>query len=342
MPLVPMKQVLVEATKGKYGIFAFNIRTMEQIQGIMRAALETKSPVILMWGEDPENYNKNYNDLSYLTFMIYAAIKENPDIPVVYHLDHGNSFEICKRAIDIGFTSVMIDGSLKEDSKTVTSFEENVEITKKVVDYAHQFGVTVEGEIGTLGGFEGNMGSGKINLTVPYEAIKFIELTGVDALAIAIGNSHGAYKFKTKPILELEIISKIHAIKPEIPLVMHGASSVPEELISLINKYGGKLKDAIGIPMISIKEAIGRGIVKINIDTDERLAITGAVRKYLNEHPELVDHKKFFNEARDAVYKISKNKMINSGSAGHSYDYLPMTLNDMKEFYNSQKINKIL
>jgi len=330
MPLVPMKQILDEAVRGGYGVGAYNVNNMEQIQGIMKAAAETKSPVILQASRGALAYTNMY----YIKYMVQAAVEDNPDIPIALHLDHGNSFETCRQAIGLGFTSVMIDGSLREDSKTPTSFEENVAITKEVVDYAHKTGVSVEGELGTLGGIEDGVGSGKVMLTDPDEAIRFIEKTGVDALALAIGTSHGAYKFKAEPRLELDIINTIQEKIPGMPLVMHGSSSVPAELIEVINRYGGKLEKTMGVPMESIKEAIKRGIKKINVDTDGRLAITGAIRKYLSDHPDAFDPRTYFGEAREAVYRTVKGKMEDFSTAGHAGDYSFMTLEDMKKIYN--------
>jgi len=330
MPLVPMKQILDEAVRGGYGVGAYNVNNMEQIQGIMKAAAETRSPVILQASRGALAYTNMY----YIKYMVQAAVEDNPDIPIALHLDHGNSFETCRQAIGLGFTSVMIDGSLREDSKTPTSFEENVAITKEVVDYAHKTGVSVEGELGTLGGIEDGVGSGKVMLTDPDEAIRFIEKTGVDALALAIGTSHGAYKFKAEPRLELDIINTIQEKIPGMPLVMHGSSSVPAELIEVINRYGGKLEKTMGVPMESIKEAIKRGIRKINVDTDGRLAITGAIRKYLSDHPDAFDPRTYFGEAREAVYRTVKGKMEDFSTAGHAGDYSFMTLEDMKKIYN--------
>ncbi|MCD4669044.1 MAG: ketose-bisphosphate aldolase [Actinomycetia bacterium] len=330
MPLVPMKQILDEAVKGGYGVGAYNVNNMEQIQGIMKAASETRSPVILQASRGAIAYTNMY----YIKYMVQAAVEDNPGIPISLHLDHGNSFETCEQAIGLGFTSVMIDGSLKEDSKTPTNFEENVAITKEVVEYAHGFGVSVEGELGTLGGIEDGVGSGKVMLTDPEEAIKFIELTGVDALALAIGTSHGAYKFKAEPKLELDIINSIQEKIPGMPLVMHGSSSVPGDLIDMINQYGGKLEKTMGVPMESIQEAIKRGIRKINIDTDGRLAITGAIRKYLHDNPAAFDPRSYFGEAREAVCRTVKGKMEDLGTTGHAGEYELMTLEDTKKFYN--------
>ncbi|MBA7508135.1 Fructose-bisphosphate aldolase [subsurface metagenome] len=329
MPLVPMKQMLDEAIKGDYGVGAYNVNNMEQIQGIMRAASETRAPVIIQASRGA----LKYTNMAYIKYLAAAAVEDNPGIPIVLHLDHGNSLETCKEAIELGFTSVMIDGSLREDSKTPTTFKENVKVTREVVDYAHEFGVSVEGELGTLGGIEDGVGSGKVMLTDPEEAVKFIKLTGVDALALAIGTSHGAYKFKVKPTLDMDIINKVVEKIPGVPLVMHGASSVPQELIEVINKYGGRLEKTMGVPMESIKEAIKRGIRKINVDTDGRLAMTGAVRKYLGENPDAFDPRTYFGAAREAVYQTVKGKMIDFGTAGHAGDYKPMTLEEMKRIY---------
>ncbi len=329
MPLVPLKQVLDEAIKSDYGVGAYNVNNMEQIQGIMKAASETQSPVIIQASRGA----LKYTNMAYIKYLAAAAAEDNPGIPIVLHLDHGNSLETCKQAIELGFTSVMIDGSLKEDSKTPTTFDENVAVTTEVVNYAHKLGVSVEGELGTLGGIEDGVGSGKVKLTDPDEAAKFIKITGVDALALAIGTSHGAYKFKAKPTLALDIINEVVKKVPGVPLVMHGSSSVPQELIEIINKYGGRLEKTMGVPMESIQEAIKRGIRKINVDTDGRLAMTGAVRKYLGEHLDAFDPRTYFGAAREAVYQTVKGKMIDFGTAGHAGDYKPITLEEIKGVY---------
>ena len=335
MPLVPMKQILDEAMKKNYGVGAFNVNNMEQIQGIMRAAKETRSPVIVQASRGALKYTNMY----YIKHMVAAAVEDNPEIPVSLHLDHGNSLDTCKLAIELGFTSVMIDGSLKEDSKTPTTFDENVEVTKAVVQYAHSMGVTVEGELGTLGGIEDGVGSGKVKLTDPDEAARFIKITGVDALALAIGTSHGAYKFKVDPavaknMIKMEIIKQVREKAPDTPLVMHGSSSVPKELIDIVNSYGGNLPHAVGVPMSAIQEAIKLGIKKINVDTDGRLAITGAIRKFFAENPAEFDPRTYFGAARQAVYEVVKGKMIDFGTAGHAADYEPLTLEDMKKIYS--------
>ncbi len=329
MPFVPMKQILDEAIKGNYGVGAFNVNNMEQIQGIMRAAREVNSPVIIQASRGALKYTNLY----YIKHLALAAVEDNPELPIALHLDHGNSLETCKLAISLGFTSVMIDGSLKEDGKTPTTFEENIKVTKAVVEYAHSMGVTVEGELGTLGGIEDGVGSGQVKLTDPDEAAEFIKLTGVDALALAVGTSHGAYKFRVAPKLAMHIISQVKAKAPDTPLVMHGSSSVPKELIDIINQYGGKLQHTMGVPIESIQEAIKLGIKKINVDTDGRLAITGAIRKFFAENPSEIDPRTYFGAARQAVYEVVKQKMIDFGSAGHASDYKPMSLEEAKKFY---------
>ncbi len=329
MPLVPMKQILDEAKKGGYGVGAFNVNNMEQIQAIMTAARNTKSPVIVQASRGA----LKYSNLIYLKYLMVAASEENPDIPIAMHLDHGNGLEVVKQAIDLGFTSVMIDGSLLEDGKTPSTYEYNVEVTRKVVDYAHKFGVTVEGELGTLGGIEDGVGSGKIHLTDPDQAEQFIKETGVDALAVAIGTSHGAYKFKSEPKLAIDIVKEINRRCPDVPLVMHGSSSVPEELVAIVNKYGGKMPNAKGVPLESIQEAIKYGVRKINVDTDSRIAITGAIRKVFFEEPDKFDPRDYLKPAREAMVKVVESRMIAFGSAGHAYDYKQMTLEDMKKIY---------
>src|SRR5512140_1996304 len=251
MPMVSMRQLLDEAAKGGYGVGAFNVNNMEQIQSIMEAARETKSPVIVQASRGARAYSQD----RFLVLLMLAAVELYPEIPVVMHLDHGNSVATCKSAIEQGFTSVMMDGSLMDDGKTPSSFEYNVKVTREVVEAAHAKGVTVEGEIGTLGGIEdghGAGGSGLEHVTDPAQAEKFVADTGVDALAVAIGTSHGAYKFTQKPtgeVLKMDIIEEIHRRLPNCHLVMHGSSSVPKELIDLINKYGGKMRETYGVPI---------------------------------------------------------------------------------------------
>jgi len=329
MALVPMKQILDEAEKKCYGVGAYNVNNMEQLQAIMWAASETKSPVILQISKTA----LKYTDKELLVAMIKVIAKKYKDIPTAMHLDHGSDLKIVKEVIKLGFTSVMIDGSLKEDGKTPRSFDENIAVTKEVAEYAHKYGVTVEGELGTLGGIEDEIAASKVILTNPDDAVKFVNLTGVDALALAIGTSHGAYKFKTAPKLAMDIIEKTHKLLPNTALVMHGSSSVPQELIEEVNKYGGKVIKAMGVPIPMIQEAIKLGIRKINIDTDGRLAFTAAIRKFFVEHPEVFDQRKYLGEARQAIYQWVKSKMIDFGTAGHANDYEPLSIKDMVSFY---------
>lgn len=316
MSLVPMKKILDAAEKGRYGVGAFNVNNMEQLQGIMKAADEAKSPVILQVSRTA----LKYTDKDYLVAMVKVAERKYPHIPIALHLDHGTTLELVKEVIPLGFTSVMIDGSLKEDEKTPRPFEDNVRLTKEVVDHAHKYGVTVEGELGTLGGIEDGLAASKVILTDPKDAKRFVEMTGVDALALAIGTSHGAYKFKATPKLAMDIIKKTHEYLPKTYLVMHGSSSVPPELVSEINKYGGNVAKAIGVPIPMIQEAIRLGIRKINIDTDGRMAFTGAIRRYFHEHPEVFDQRKYLGEGREAIHKWVKSKMIDFGSSSQAGD----------------------
>lgn len=331
--LVPMRQLLEEALKGGYAVGAYNVNNMEQIQAIMAAARETRSPVVIQASRGA----LKYSNFVYLRHLMLAAVEENPDIPLAMHLDHGNSLDTCKTAIGIGFTSVMIDGSLREDSKTPTTFEENVAVTRSVVEYAHPLGVTVEGEIGTLGGIEDGVGSGQVHVTDPGQAVDFMKLTGVDALAVAIGTSHGAYKFKAEPKLALDVVKEIHRRMPAVALVMHGSSSVPAELVEIINRYGGKMPNAKGVPMSAIQSVIPLGVAKVNIDTDGRLAITGAIRKVFAETPEKFDPRDYLKPARDALTALVAKKMLELGTAGHAGDFAPKTLDDMKKYYTANK-----
>src|ERR1017187_4784374 len=291
MPLVSMRQLLDEAAKGGYGVGAFNVNDMEQIQAIMEAARETQSPVIVQASRGARAYSQD----RFLYHLMIAAAEVYPEIPTVLHLDHGNSVATCKSAIDMGFTSVMMDGSLMDDGKTPSSFEYNIKVTREVVDLAHERGVTVEGELGCLGGIEDGHGAGVdalAHLTDPNQAVEFVERTGIDALAVAIGTSHGAYKFSKKPTGEVLVMKRIEEIHQKLPtthLVMHGSSSVPQELQDIINKYGGKMKPTFGVPVEEIQKGIRHGVRKINVDTDNRMAMTGAIRKAFIEKPEAFD-----------------------------------------------------
>jgi fructose-bisphosphate aldolase, class II len=335
MPLVSMRQLLDEAAKGGYGVGAFNVNDMEQIQAIMEAAKETNSPVIIQASRGARAFAQD----RYLYHLILAASELYPEIPIAMHQDHGNGFETCKSAIELGFTSVMMDGSLKEDGKTPTSFEENVEVTRCVVEYAHPRGVTVEGEIGVLGGIEdghGAGGSGLEHVTDPDQAVEFAERTGVDALALAIGTSHGAYKFTKKPdgsVLKMDILLEIHKRLPHTHLVMHGSSSVPKDLQDIVNQYGGKLKPTWGVPIEEIQLGIKNGVRKINVDTDNRLAITGAIRKVFAESPEKFDPRDYLKPAREAMKKVVALRMTQFGQAGHAGDYKPISIADMAKGY---------
>ena len=329
MPAVPMKVMLDHALEHRYAVGAYNVNNMEQIQAIMQAASELQAPVIIQASRGA----LKYSNLVYLKHLMLAAVEENPEIPVAFHLDHGNSLESCKEAISLGFTSVMIDGSLDETGKVANSYEDNVTVTKSVVDYAHTLGVTVEGELGTLGGIEDGVGSGEIHLTDPDQAIEFVERTGVDALAIAIGTSHGAYKFKKAPKLAIDIVEKIHARLPHVPLVMHGSSSIPPELVAIVNKYGGNMPNAMGVPMESIQQAAKHGVAKVNIDSDGRIAITGAIRQVMAEQPEKFDPRDYLKPARQALYELIRKKMVELGTAGYAPQVPIKSLEDMKALY---------
>jgi len=341
MPMVTMRQLLDEAAKGGYGVGAFNVNNMEQIQAIMEAARETKSPVIVQASRGARQYS---ND-RFLYHLMLAATELYPEIPMVLHQDHGNSPETCQSAIELGFTSVMMDGSLMPDGKTPSTFDYNVEATRRVVDAAHDRGVTVEGEIGVLGGIEDGHGAGGTGLehvTDPDQAVEFAELTGVDALAIAIGTSHGAYKFNRAPdgaVLKMDILIAIHKRLPHTHLVMHGSSSVPKELIDIINQYGGKMRPTWGVPVSEIQLGIKNGVRKVNVDTDNRLAMTGAIRKVLWETPEKFDPRDYNKPAREAMKKVVAQRMVEFGQAGHAGDFKPVSLDEMAKVYKSQTVH---
>jgi len=340
MPMVSMRQILDEAAKGGYGVGAFNVNNMEQIQAIMEAARETRSPVIIQASRGARSYAQD----RYLYHLMLAAVELYPEIPVALHLDHGNSPETCRSAIEMGFTSVMMDGSLMPDGKTPSTFEYNVKVTREVVEMAHEKGVSVEGELGVLGGIEDGHGaglSGREHLTDPDQAAEFVALTGVDALAVAIGTSHGAYKFTKKPdasVLVMERIKEIHEKIPRVHLVMHGSSSVPKELQDIINQYGGKIKPTWGVPIEEIQLGIRHGVRKINVDTDNRLAMTGAIRKVLFEKPEEFDPRSYLKPAREAMKKVVMERMIAFGQAGHAGDYQPIPLEEMARRYKNKEL----
>jgi fructose-bisphosphate aldolase class II len=324
-----MRILLDHAAENNYGIAAFNVNNMEQIQAIMEAAVETDSPVIIQASRGARKYA---ND-NYLRHLMIAASELHPKIPIVMHQDHGNSPATCQSAIDNGFTSVMMDGSLAEDGKSPADYEYNVRVTRAVVQAAHKQGVSVEGELGCLGSLEHGEGEqedghgavGKLDhsqlLTDPVQAADFVAKTGVDALAVAIGTSHGAYKFTKKPtgdVLDMNVIKNIHAKLPNCHLVMHGSSSVPQDLQDLINKYGGKLKPTWGVPVEQIQLGIKHGVRKINVDTDNRLAMTGAIRKVLAETPDKFDPRDYLKPARDEMKKVCIARMVAFGQAGNA------------------------
>jgi len=329
MALVPLRVVLDHAAENDYGVAAFNVNNMEQIQAIMEAAEATDSPVIVQASRGARAYSQDI----FLRNLMQAAAELYPHIPIVMHQDHGNSVETCLSAIEHNFTSVMMDGSLEEDGKTPADFDYNVKVTAEVVKLAHAKGVSVEGELGCLGSLESGEGEqedghgavGQLShdqlLTDPEEAAQFVEQTGVDALAVAIGTSHGAYKFTRKPdgdVLAMDRIEEIHARLPNTHLVMHGSSSVPQELQDIINKYGGQMKQTYGVPVEEIQRGIKSGVRKINVDTDCRMAITGAIRKVMVETPEKFDPRDFLKPARAAMKEVCIARMEAFGQAGNA------------------------
>jgi len=344
MPLVPMRLLLDHAAENDYGLAAFNVNNMEQIQAIMEAAKETNSPVIVQASRGARSYSQD----NYLRHLMLAAAELYPEIPIAMHQDHGNSPSTCKSAIDNGFTSVMMDGSLKDDGKTPADFDYNVKVTKEVCELAHAKGVSVEGELGCLGSLESGHGEKEDGhgaegilshdqlLTDPDEAERFVAETGVDALAVAIGTSHGAYKFTKKPtgeVLAMDRIEEIHRRLPNCHLVMHGSSSVPQELQDIINKYGGQLKQTWGVPVEEIQRGIKHGVRKVNVDTDNRLAITGAIRKVFAETPEKFDPRDYLKPAREAMKKVCIDRMVAFGQAGHASKIKPVSLDKFRSFY---------
>ena len=329
MALVSLRQVLDHAAEHGYGVPAFNINNMEQALAIMVAADAVDAPVIIQASRGARAYA---NDIM-LKHMMDALVEIYPHIPVCVHLDHGNGPATCMTAIQAGFTSVMMDGSLKEDGKTPADWTYNVGVTKQVTDMAHLGGISVEGELGVLGSLEtgegekedGHGAEGKLShdqlLTNPDEAVKFVKETKVDALAIAMGTSHGAYKFTRKPdgnILAMNVIEEIHRRMPNMHLVMHGSSSVPQDLQDIINKFGGKMPQTWGVPVEEIQRGIKNGVRKINIDTDNRMAITGQIRKVFAEHPGEFDPRKYLKPAQEAMTKICKQRLEEFGTAGNA------------------------
>ncbi len=345
MAMVSLRQVLDHAAERGYGVPAFNVNNLEQIQAIMEAAAETDAPVILQASAGARKYAGE----AYLRHMVLAAIESHPDIPVVLHQDHGTSPAVCQQSIRSGFSSVMMDGSLREDAKTPADYDYNVETTRKVCEFAHAVGVSVEGELGCLGSLEtGEAGeedgvgaagvlSHDMLLTDPLQARDFVARTGVDALAIAIGTSHGAYKFTRKPtgdILAIDRIAAIHAAIPGTHLVMHGSSSVPQEWLEIIRAYGGDIRETYGVPVEEIQVGIRNGVRKINIDTDIRLAMTGAMRRLFGEDRSEFDPRKALAAARKAARGIVKARFEAFGCAGQGSRIRPVPLDSMASRYH--------
>lgn len=353
MAIVSLRQVLDHAAEHSYGLPAFNVNNMEQIHAVMQAANEVNSPVILQGSAGARKYAGE----AFLRHLVLAAAQTYPHIPIVMHQDHGASPAVCIQAMRSGFTSVMMDGSLMEDAKTPSSYEYNVDITKKVVFMAHAIGVSVEGELGVLGSLETGMageedGSGAEGildhsqlLTDPEEAADFVKQTGVDALAIAIGTSHGAYKFTQPPTGETLAISRIKEIHARIPnthLVMHGSSSVPQEWLKIINEYGGDMGETYGVPVEEIVEGIKYGVRKVNIDTDLRMAFTGSLRLFLAQHNKDFDPRKYLLEGTKAMQTICKARFEAFGSAGQASKIIPISCDRMAERYKKGELAAIV
>ena len=353
MALVSMRELLDHAAANGYGIPAFNVNNLEQVQAVMAAADEVGAPVILQASAGARKYAGE----PFIKHLIQAACEAYPHIPLVMHQDHGTSPKICQGALDLGFGSVMMDGSLMDDGKTPASFDYNVDVTRQVVAMAHRIGATVEGELGCLGSLEtGEAGeedgvgaAGKLDhsqmLTDPEEAAQFVKATQLDALAIAIGTSHGAYKFTRPPtgdVLAISRVKEIHARIPNTHLVMHGSSSVPQDLLAIINQYGGKMKQTYGVPVAEIQEAIKHGVRKINIDTDIRLAMTGAVRKFLAENPDKFDAREWLKPAREAAKQICKQRYLEFGCEGQGAKVKGDTLQVMAARYAKGELAQVV
>ena len=353
MSLISMRQLLDHAAEHGYGVPAFNVNNLEQMRAIMEAADETDAPVIVQASAGA----RKYAGPNFLRHLILAAAEEFPHIPIVMHQDHGASPAVCQRSIQLGFTSVMMDGSLLEDMKTPADYEYNVRVTRQTVAMAHACGVSVEGELGCLGSLEtgqageedGSGAEGTLShdmlLTDPEEAADFVRQTGVDALAIAIGTSHGAYKFSRPPtgdILAIDRIKAIHARIPETHLVMHGSSSVPQEWLEIINRYGGEIPETYGVPVEEIQEGIRHGVRKVNIDTDLRLVSTGATRRFLAEHPSEFDPRKFLKASTAAMKDIVKARYEAFGTAGHASRIKVVNLDAMAERYERGELDPVV
>ncbi len=350
MALVTLRQLLDHAAEHDYGVPAFNINNMEQMLAIMAAAKKTDSPVVMQASRGARKYA---ND-TVLSYLIKAAIEMYPEVPVCMHQDHGNNPATCLSAITFGFSSVMMDGSLEEDGKTPASYDYNVDTTKKVVDMAHMVGVSVEGELGCLGsletgegdkedghGFEGKLSKDML-VTDPDEAADFVGKTKVDALAVAIGTSHGAYKFSRKPtgeILAMDVIKKIHQKLPNTHLVMHGSSSVPQDLQDIINKYGGGMPQTYGVPVEEIVTGIKHGVRKVNIDTDNRMAITGQIRKVFHEKNAEFDPRSYLKPAMEAMQKLCEERYEQFGTAGNASKIKALPLTAMAQRYSGGELD---
>ncbi len=353
MPIVSMRQLLDHAAENGYGLPAFNVNNLEQVSAIMAAADEVGAPVIMQASAGARKYAGE----AFLRHLISAAVEAYPHIPVVMHQDHGQSPAVCMAAIKSGFSSVMMDGSLEEDGKSVASYEYNVDVSRKVVEFSHAIGVTVEAELGVLGsletmkgdkedghGAEGTMTREQL-LTDAGQAADFVRQTQCDALAIAIGTSHGAYKFSRKPtgdILAIDRIKEIHQRIPNTHLVMHGSSSVPQELLAEIRQFGGDMKETYGVPVEEIQEGIKHGVRKINIDTDIRLAMTAAVRRYLAENPSKFDPRDYLKPAREAAMKICKARYLSFGCEGQAAKIKPLPLDKMAEKYKKGELSQVV
>ncbi|OQW93038.1 MAG: fructose-1,6-bisphosphate aldolase [Beggiatoa sp. IS2] len=344
MPLISLRQLLDHATENGYGVPAFNVNNLEQVKAIMQAAAKTNSPVIMQASAGARSYAGE----PFLRHLIIAALEMYPNLPVVMHQDHGAEPAVCVRSIQSGFSSVMMDGSLMADAKTPGTFEYNVRVTNLVSEMAHAGGVSVEGELGCLGSLEtgmageedGSGAEGKLShsqlLTDPEEAAKFVKATNVDALAIAIGTSHGAYKFTRPPtgdILAINRIKEIHARIPDTHLVMHGSSSVPQDWLEIINKYGGGMGATYGVPVEEIVQGIKHGVRKVNIDTDLRMASTGAIRKFMYDNPKEFDPRKYLKETTKAMQSICEARYEAFGCVGQATKIKPITLEDMAKRY---------
>ncbi|MFM7484520.1 MAG: class II fructose-bisphosphate aldolase [Burkholderiaceae bacterium] len=353
MALVSLRQLLDHAAENGYGLPAFNVNNLEQVTAIMQAADEVNAPVIMQASAGARKYAGE----AFLRHLIEAAVEAYPHIPVVMHQDHGQSPAVCMAAIKSGFTSVMMDGSLMEDGKSVASYEYNVEVSQKVVEFSHAIGVTVEAELGVLGsletmkgdkedghGAEGTMTREQL-LTDVDQAADFVRQTQCDALAIAIGTSHGAYKFSRKPtgdILAIDRIKEIHARIPNTHLVMHGSSSVPQELLTEIRQFGGDMKETYGVPVEEIHEGIRHGVRKINIDTDIRLAMTAAVRRFMFENPSKFDPRDFLKPAREAAKQVCKARYVSFGCEGQAGKIKPVPLEKVAERYKKGELSQVV